>query len=603
MASLNSDNNINVQVKTTADTDGIDKASHSLNKLQEKSEVASGSTGNLTSSFLKAQIGAQLIEGAFNKVSDSAKSYIDDTMTLGKETNKMMRELGVTAEQGSALVSVFNRFGLGADGASKSLGIFAKNMVAAKDGNQTAIDHFKLLGLTVKDNAGQLKNTSDLFMEVADKFKGMQAGAEKTALAMQLFGKSGKDMLPLLNQGSSGILALEEHAKKLGLVLSQDNVDAIKKNMVAQKDYKEAMEGVKIQIGNALMPMMTKFSQHMTAIVESDKFQEFIKKIPPIIGEISAKIKEFVSSKSFHDWMNKAKDVVSTVVSIVKSLIKMWHDHAGAMRLVIQAVGVTVVAFMAMYKIIGLIKAIQAAYKAFRLFMLADPIYLIITAIIIVIVLLAMHWKKVCEVMKTAWHEVSKFFNKMWQEIVEFFHNNARMILSILLGPIGAIILNWHTIINFFGGLWGKLAGGFSHAANGMYNWARDVVNGIVGFFASLPGRVIGAIGNIGARIGNDIKSAMRGLHIPGFATGVRNFSGGLALVGEQGPELVNLPAGSNVYSNKESQKMTGSSNTSNVTIGTVMLGDQGAVGRFFNELDQDTMLSRRGFAPNRGMN
>lgn len=601
MASLNSENNINVQVKTSADTEGIDKANQSLNKLKDHAETASTSTGSLTGSFIKAQIGAQLIEGAFNKVSDVAKSYIDDTVTLGKETNKMMRELGVTAEQGSALVSVFNRFGLGADGASKSLGIFAKNMVAAKDGNQTAIDHFKTLGLTVKDNAGHLKNTSDLFMEVADKFKGMQSGADKTALAMQLFGKSGKDMLPLLNQGSAGITELEEHAKKLGLVLSQDNVDAIKANMKAQKDYKEAMEGVKIQIGNALMPMMTKFSQHMSAIVESDKFQGFIKKIPPIIGEISAKIKEFVASKQFHDWMHNAKDTITAVIDVVKGLIKMWHDHAGAMRLVIQAVGVTVVAFMAMYKIIGLIKSIKEAYKAFRLFMETDPIYLIITAIIIVIVLLALHWNKVCQVMKEAWREVSKFFNKMWQEIVEFFHHNARMILSILLGPIGAIILNWHAIIHFFSGLWGMLAGGFAHAANGMYNWARDVVNGIVGFFVSLPGRVMSAIGNIGARIGGEIKGALHGLHIPGFATGVRNFSGGLALVGEQGPELVNLPAGSNVYSNKESQKMTGNSNTSNVTIGTVMLGDQSAVGRFFDELDQDTMLSRRGFTPNRG--
>jgi hypothetical protein len=39
---------------------------------------------------------------------------------------------------------------------------------------------------------------------------------------------------------------------------------------------------------------------------------------------------------------------------------------------------------------------------------------------------------------------------------------------------------------------------------------------------------------------------------IPGFATGVRNFSGGLAVVGENGPELVNLPRGSDVIPNNE---------------------------------------------------
>ena len=45
---------------------------------------------------------------------------------------------------------------------------------------------------------------------------------------------------------------------------------------------------------------------------------------------------------------------------------------------------------------------------------------------------------------------------------------------------------------------------------------------------------------------------------IPGFADGVQNFAGGLAIVGERGPELVNLPKGSDVFSNEESKRMAG---------------------------------------------
>ena len=44
---------------------------------------------------------------------------------------------------------------------------------------------------------------------------------------------------------------------------------------------------------------------------------------------------------------------------------------------------------------------------------------------------------------------------------------------------------------------------------------------------------------------------------IPGFADGVRNFGGGLAIVGERGPELVNLPKGADVFTNEESRRMT----------------------------------------------
>lgn len=44
--------------------------------------------------------------------------------------------------------------------------------------------------------------------------------------------------------------------------------------------------------------------------------------------------------------------------------------------------------------------------------------------------------------------------------------------------------------------------------------------------------------------------------NLPKFAGGVRNFSGGLAMVGEHGAELVNLPRGSDVFNNQETSQM-----------------------------------------------
>lgn len=68
------------------------------------------------------------------------------------------------------------------------------------------------------------------------------------------------------------------------------------------------------------------------------------------------------------------------------------------------------------------------------------------------------------------------------------------------------------------------------------------------------------------ASVINDVVGGAR--KIGGFALGVRNFSGGLAMVGEQGPELVSLPRGSNVYTNQETQQiMRGGGNGSNVVV------------------------------------
>lgn len=96
---------------------------------------------------------------------------------------------------------------------------------------------------------------------------------------------------------------------------------------------------------------------------------------------------------------------------------------------------------------------------------------------------------------------------------------------------------------------------------------------------SKLIGDFVGGLitGNVGSQVGDRIRKAIndalpnsitffggRGgvpaitVPVPQFASGVRNFGGGLALVGERGPELVGLPAGSNVYSNRESAGMGG---------------------------------------------
>ena len=88
----------------------------------------------------------------------------------------------------------------------------------------------------------------------------------------------------------------------------------------------------------------------------------------------------------------------------------------------------------------------------------------------------------------------------------------------------------------------------------------------VLGFFFGLPAMLVGialfALFAVGRFIVNKIKDI-----VPGFANGGVS-SGGLAVVGEKGPELVNLPKGSRVHSNKDSKKMVSSGgNTINITI------------------------------------
>lgn len=60
----------------------------------------------------------------------------------------------------------------------------------------------------------------------------------------------------MLNKGRDGITALMAETDKYGLVLSKDQIDAVKKNKEAQRDLQAAMQGVEVQIGSRLIPVV-----------------------------------------------------------------------------------------------------------------------------------------------------------------------------------------------------------------------------------------------------------------------------------------------------------------------------------------------------------
>lgn len=65
------------------------------------------------------------------------------------------------------------------------------------------------MGIKVQDANGNLKSSDQLLKEVAGKFAGYQDGAAKAALAQELFGRSGAELMPLLNAGAEGISAIQ----------------------------------------------------------------------------------------------------------------------------------------------------------------------------------------------------------------------------------------------------------------------------------------------------------------------------------------------------------------------------------------------------------
>lgn len=170
--------------------------------------------GGMSSSLLNMQgILAGVSVGAIGAM---VKSSID----LADSVSKASQKFGISTEELSKLKYAAEL----ADVSFESLQIGLKKLsvtaVDAASGSAGASKGFDLLGIAVKDSDGKLKSNTALLEEVADKFAVMRDGSEKTAIAVKLFGKSGQDMIPLLNGGAAAIREAGAELESFGGVIS-----------------------------------------------------------------------------------------------------------------------------------------------------------------------------------------------------------------------------------------------------------------------------------------------------------------------------------------------------------------------------------------------
>jgi hypothetical protein len=141
----------------------------------------------------------------------------------------------------------------------KSLG---RNMAEASQGNAALILSFRTLGTSFKDAEGNIKPVDRMLLDMADKFARMEDGAEKTSLAIQIFGRSGTSMIPMLNLGSKGIKELLDESEKLGRNLKE-------KDAVAFDNFTDTVNKLKTSVGGLFQTLVIQFLPGLTSLANS----------------------------------------------------------------------------------------------------------------------------------------------------------------------------------------------------------------------------------------------------------------------------------------------------------------------------------------------
>lgn len=194
------------------------------------------------------------------------KGALNEADNLGKAAQKF----GVPVEQLSALKHAADLSDVSLETLGTGLRKLSQNMQQVAAGAKgPAAESFRALGISVTDANGNLRSSQDVLLDVAAKFAGVQDGANKTAHAMNIFGRSGTELIPLLNAGASGIREMMAEAAQLGIVITSKTAKAAETFNDNLTRLKSALDGVVVQVTAALAPALADLSDRFIDIVKN----------------------------------------------------------------------------------------------------------------------------------------------------------------------------------------------------------------------------------------------------------------------------------------------------------------------------------------------
>jgi len=171
----------------------------------------------------------------------AVKASLDHADALGK----LSQRAGTSVEALSRLEYAAKFSDISLESLTGGLEKLGKSMAdALTNPTGQASSAFSALGVNIVDSNGKLRDTSSVFTDIATKFAGMEDGATKTSLSMQLLGKSGANLIPILNQGGDDLKRLGDQGEQLGQTFTTKTAASAERLNDSLTLVSEAMGGV-----------------------------------------------------------------------------------------------------------------------------------------------------------------------------------------------------------------------------------------------------------------------------------------------------------------------------------------------------------------------
>lgn len=201
-------------------------------------------------------------------------------LNTADEMVKTAAKVGVAVGELSRLKHAADLSGVSMDGLSTGLRKLSQNMAATAEGaGGQAGRAFQKLGISVTDAGGQLRDASSVLDDVAARFGAMPDGVNKTATAIALFGRSGTDLIPMLNGGAEGLAAMKAEADALGIVIDEQTGRAAERFNDNLTRLGKVQEGIATQLAARLAPALASVSDMLVKTATDGRLMDQVGKV------------------------------------------------------------------------------------------------------------------------------------------------------------------------------------------------------------------------------------------------------------------------------------------------------------------------------------
>lgn len=270
-----------------------------------------------------------------NAIGNAAKklfSFITSSAESADNFNILSAKTGIATEELQKLTYAAQFVDVSVDTMTGSISKLIKNMDSAKSGTGTAAEAFRTLRINVLDAHGELRNGNEVFYEVIDRLGTVANETERDALAMNLFGKSARELNPLILEGSNRLKELGIEAENAGIIMSQDTLDGAAAFNDTMDRLRLTLKGVATSVGAELAESLTGLLEAITPIILA------IAKVIALIAGIPAPVLYIIS-------------IIITLVTTFAQVTKGISAAKGMIELMNPT----------MWKTVGIIMAIVAA--------------------------------------------------------------------------------------------------------------------------------------------------------------------------------------------------------------------------------------------------